>query len=386
MKKIFSIVLSTALLVTTVACSTSAPTNTNTNTSTGESEKFIIGSVGPLTGAAASYGTSVKQGTEIAIEEINAKGGVKVGDKTYTLELKFVDDEAAEDVAATAYDSLMDSGMNVLLGCVTSGSTLAILDKIEQDGILAITPSGSAEGITKPSNMFRLCFTDPLQGKTIANFVVEKGYQKIAALYNNADEYSTGTYEAFKKELGEQGKSDLLVVEESFTTEDVDYTTQLTKIKAAGVDAIFVPAYYQAAAYITQQAKAVGLEADFIGSDGWDGVVSQVTDTEVLEGAVFLSPFLATDPSVKAFVDTYNTKYKAIPDQFAADGYDTVYVIKAAMEKAGSIENADLIAAMTEIEVSGLTGNVSFDASGEPSKEAKFVQIKSGEYVSYKAE
>lgn len=347
------------------------------------SEEFKIGSFGPLTGAAASYGVSVKQGAEIALEEINSAGGVKVGDKVYTLTLNFLDDQAAEDIAVTAYDALLDSNVNAILGGVTSGSTLATLDKAEKDGLLMITPSGSAKAITEPSNVFRLCFTDPLQGVTIADYVVEKGYQSVAVLYNNSDEYSTGVYEAFKEELAAKGKSDILIAEESFTTEDVEYSTQLTAIKAKGVEAIFVPAYYQAAAFITKQAKDAGIEADFIGSDGWDGVIAQVTDTSVLEGAIFLSPFLASDESAKSFVEKYNAAYKSIPDQFAADGYDTVYVIKAAMEEAGSIESADLIAAMTKIKVDGLTGSVTFDASGEPVKEAKFVQIKGGEYTAY---
>ena len=121
----------------------------------------------------------------------------------------------------------------------------------------------------------------------------------------------------------------------------------------------------------------------FIGSDGWDGVLAQVTDPAVVEGAIFLSPFLATDPEVKEFTDAYQAAYNAVPDQFAADGYDTVYVMKAAMEQAGSIESEALIAAMTEIEVAGTTGTVKFTADGEPNKAAKFVQIKNGEYVAY---
>ena len=344
-------------------------------------ETFIIGSLGPLTGGAASYGNSVKQGAEIAIEEINGAGGVKVGDKVYMLSLNFLDDEATEEKAVTAYNTLIDSGVHAIMGAVTSGSSLAITDLSQQDGLLQITPSGSAAAITENDNVFRLCFTDPLQGVTIADYILEKGYTSVAVLYNNADEYSTGIYEAFKEVLIAKGAGDLLVAEESFVTEDNEFATQLTKIKSTGAEAIFVPAYYEAAAYITQQAKAAGIEADFIGSDGWDGVLAQVTDPSAVEGAIFLSPFLASDPSAKVFVDTYNEKYKAIPDQFAADGYDTVYVIKAAMEQAGSVESADLIAAMTEITVEGLTGNVSFDASGEPEKEAKFVIIQNGEYA-----
>lgn len=350
---------------------------------TADAETFVIGGIGPVTGPAASYGTSVKQGSEIAIKEINAAGGVKVGDKTYKLELNFQDDEADPEMAVTAYNTLIDSNINALLGCVTSGSSLAVVDLTSEDGLLQITPSGSAQAITENPNVFRLCFTDPLQGKTIAKYTIDMGYESVAILYNNADEYSTGVYEAFKQELEAEGKGDLIVATESFATEDVDYAAQLTKIKASGAKAIFVPGYYAAAAFITQQARANGIEADFIGSDGWDGVIAQVTDSSVLEGAVFLSPFVASDETenVVKFVEAYKSEYNAVPDQFAADGYDTVYVIKAAMEKAGSADSADMIKAMTEITVDGVTGKVSFDADGEPQKEAKFVAIENGEYV-----
>ena len=359
------------------ACSNAGSNASADKGSANGAKTFLIGGMGPLTGGAAAYGNSVKNGSQIAVDEINAAGGVKVGEDTYMLKLSFKDDEATED------NSLMDEGMNALLRATTSGSTLAITDLSNKDGILQITPTGSAKDITVNDNVFRLCFTDPLQGSTIAKYVLENNYDSVAVLYNNSDEYSTGVYEAFKAELEKEGKGSIIVDTESFTTQDIDFSTQLTKIKAVAPKAIFVPAYYEAVAQITQQAKAAGIVADFVGSDGWDGVLAQVTDKSAVEGAVFLSPFLATDSAenVKKFVDTYKTNFNATPDQFAADGYDTVYVIKAAMEKAGSIESADLIAAMTEIKVDGLTGSVSFEASGEPDKSAKFVAIKDGEYV-----
>lgn len=365
------------------ACSNAGSNASADKGSANGTKTFLIGGMGPLTGGAAAYGNSVKNGSQIAVDEINAAGGVKVGEDTYMLKLSFKDDEATEDKAVTAYNSLMDEGMNALLGATTSGSTLAITDLSNKDGILQITPTGSAKDITVNDNVFRLCFTDPLQGSTIAKYVLENNYDSVAVLYNNSDEYSTGVYEAFKAELEKEGKGSIIVDTESFTTQDIDFSTQLTKIKAVAPKAIFIPAYYEAVAQITQQAKAAGIVTDFIGSDGWDGVLAQVTDKSAVEGAVFLSPFLATDSAenVKKFVDTYKTNFNATPDQFAADGYDTVNVIKAAMEKAGSIESADLIAAMTEIKVDGLTGSVSFEASGEPDKSAKFVTIKDGEYV-----
>lgn len=384
MKKVLLTATLLSLALGLSACSNTGKSTNNTNAGTTEGTKtFLIGGTGPLTGGAASYGNSVKNGSQIAVDEINAAGGVKVGEDIYMLKLSFKDDEATEDKAVTAYNALVDEGMNALLGATTSGSTLAITDLSNKDGILQITPSGSAKDITLNDNVFRLCFTDPLQGETIAKYVEENNYESVAVLYNNSDEYSTGIYEAFKAQLEKDGKADILVDTESFTTQDIDFSTQLTKVKAAAPKAIFVPAYYEAAAQIAQQAKATGIEADFIGSDGWDGVLAQVTDKTAVEGAVFLSPFLATDDAenVKKFVETYKANYNATPDQFAADGYDTVYVIKAAMEEAGSIKGEDLISAMTKIEVNGLTGDVKFEASGEPSKSAKFVTIEDGEYV-----
>jgi len=206
----------------------------------------------------------------------------------------------------------------------------------------------------------------------MAKYAVETlGYKKVAIIYNNADDYSTGVAEAFESEVKALGGE--IVAKEAFVTDAVDFNTQLTSIKGTDAQIVFAPVYYQDAAYITTQASELGITLPFIGSDGWDGVIDKVVDTKVLEGAVFLS--------VQAFVGKYKEKYNATPDQFAADGYDTVYVIKAAIEKAGKTSSADLIKAMTEIEVKGLTGTVTFNADGEPNKGAKFVEIKGGEYT-----
>ncbi len=344
---------------------------------------FLIGAIGPLTGAAASYGLSVKQGAEIAIQEINAAGGVKVGDVNYTFAMQFEDDQATEDKAIQAYNTLMDQKVNAILGTVTSGACLAIVDLTAEDGILQITPSGSAQDCTKNPNGFRICFTDPLQGVTMADYAVKDlGYKKIAVIFNNSDEYSTGIKDAFEAQVAANGGE--IVASESFVKDDVDFNTQLTSIKGTDAEAIFVPAYYNDATYITKQAKELGMDLPFLGSDGWDGVLGTVTDPTTVEGAIFLSPFFAAedDEAVKTFVSSYETAYGATPDQFAADAYDGVYVFKAAMEKAGSIESADLIAAMPEISIDGLTGKgMSFTPEGEPNKGAKFIKITNGEYT-----
>lgn len=345
-----------------------------------DGDTFVIGALGPLTGDAASYGNSVKQGAEIAIKEINEAGGVKVGDATYQLTLNFKDDEASEETVVPAYNALMDEGINALLGTVTSGAGLAITDLTSQDGILQVTPSSSAIDCIANDNAFRICFTDPLQGEAMAKYMVEtKGLKKIAVIFNTSDEYSSGIKDKFEEDVASLGGE--IVASEAFQKGDVDFSSQLTKIKSTDAEAIFVPAYYNDVAYITAQANDMGLELPFYGSDGWDGVLAAVTDSSFVEGAIFLSPFLASDDSAKDFTTAYEAAYGATPDQFAADGYDGVYVIKAAMEKAGSIENADLIAAMDGLSVDGLTGSMTFDASGEPNKGAKFIEIKDGAYT-----
>lgn len=383
MKKFLAAIMAVAMTFSLAACGSSSEGNTSNAGSTSGEDTFVIGGLGPLTGSAASYGISVKQGAEIAINEINEAGGVKVGDKTVKLSLNFKDDEASEETAITAYNSLMDEGIDALLGTVTSAPCIVIKDYTAQDGILQITPSGSAINcITDADNAFRLCFTDPLQGKTMADFAVnDLGYKNIAVIFNNSDEYSTGMKDAFVEEVEALGGT--VVSTQAFNEGDVDFTAQLTAIKNTNAEILFVPTYYEAAAYIAQQAKDIGLGLPLIGGDGWDGVLKQVTDPSTVEGAIFLSPFLSTDPEVADFVSAYEEAYKATPDQFAADGYDVVYVMKAAMEKAGSTESADMIAAMTEIEVDGLTGSVKFSADGEPEKGAKFVTIKDGQYAAY---
>jgi len=386
-KKILAVMLASALVLSLAACGSKDDSSTTddsaaTDESAGGEETLLIGGIGPLTGAAASYGISVKQGAEIAIKEINDAGGVTVGNTTYKFELAFADDEASEEKSPQAYNSLMDKGINVLMGCVTSGASIAISDLTYADGILQITPSGSAEDCIVNDNAFRICFSDPEQGVAMADYAVNTlGHKNIAVIYNASDEYSTGIQKAFEEEVIALGGT--IAASEAFNTGDVDFNTQLTKIKGTDAEAIYVPAYYQDATYITKQAKDMGIDVQFLGSDGWDGVLGTVTDVSTVEGCIFTSPFCASvdTENVVAFVESYEAAYNATPDQFAADGYDTIYTFKAAMEEAGSIENADLIAEMTNITVNGLTGDkITFNASGAAVKEVKFVTVKDGGY------
>ncbi len=389
-KKILSLVLVVAMITSLASCGSANGGNSGKGSATpdeGSSDKgsdsgtFVIGGIGPLSGNAASYGVSVKQGAEVAVKEINDAGGIKVGDKTLKVELQFEDDEASAEKSPNAYNALADK-VDVIMGAVTSDACIAITDLTKQDNMLQITPSGSAQECTKNDNNFRLCFTDPLQGRTMAKLAVsDLNYKKVAVIFNNSDPYSSGMKDAFVEEVKKLGGE--VVAEEGFNKDDVDFNTQLTKIKGTDAQCIFVPSYYKEAGLITTQAAAKGIKLPFLGGDGWDGVIDQVQDKSVIEGAIFLSPFLSSNPDekIQKFVKAYEAAYKATPDQFAADGYDTVYTFKAAIEKAGSTDSSEMIKAMTEITVEGVTGTMTFTADGEPNKDAQFVVIKDGKYT-----
>lgn len=352
------------------------------NLSKGNSSKsddvFVIAGSGPLTGDAASYGIAEKNAAELAVKEINEAGGIN-GQEVV---LKFEDDEANPEKAKSAYNKLIDEGADVILGNVTSGATIAIADLTLEDKLLMLTPSASAMEAVKHPNAFRICFTDPYQGSALADYIFnDKGIQKIAIIYNNGDAYSKGINDAFVENFEALGGE--VVASEAFQTGDTDFTAQLSKIASTDAQGLVLPNYYQDVATIVQQAKQKGVNLPLFGSDGWDGVIPQLGgDTSSVEGAIFLTPFTpnSDDAKTKEFVKKYMEAYKDEPSQFAADAYDGVYVIKAAVEKAGSTDLEALQKAMTEIEIEGITGKMKFSADGEVDKSAKFIEIKGGEY------
>lgn len=378
MKKTIAVCMAAMMAMSIAACG-----GASGSAKGGDDSTFIIGSMGPTSGANASYGTSVKNGAQIAVDEINEAGGIN-GTK---FELQFEDDQADAGVAANAYSKLYSDNMDALLGATTSNSCQAVNKLAQKDNILMVTPSGSTKDITEPDNVFRICFTDPLQGEKIADLVTDTlGYKNIAVLYDVSSDYGVGIHDAFVKQVKAKGAK--IVSDQSFTSGDKDFNTQLTSIKSAKPDVIFVPGYYQEASFILTQAKQLGIDTPFVGSDGWDGVTTQLgTNANIANGAIFLSPFFSADSAenVKNFVGKYQEEYKAVPDQFAADAYDGVYAIAKAYEKAGSKDTNALIKAMKEIEVDGVTGKFSFDKTGEPNKDAKYIQIQKGEYTIFNA-
>ena len=349
---------------------------------------FKIGGIGPLTGGAAVYGNAAMNGSQIAVDEINAAGGIT----GMTVELNFQDDELDAEKSVNAYNALKDWGAQVLDGCVTSACSIAVSDKTAQDQMFQITPSGSAVECVANDNAFRICFSDPNQGIASAQYIGENGLAtKVAVIYDSSDVYSSGIYEKFVAEAANQPFE--IVAAGAFTADNkTDFSVQLQQAKDAGADLVFLPIYYTEASLILTQAADMGFDVAFFGCDGLDGILNvENFDATLAEGVMLLTPFAAdaTDDLTVKFVSAYQEKYGETPNQFAADGYDTIYTIKAAAEKAGitadmSTEEicAALKAAMTEISVDGLTGEgITWDASGEPTKAPKAVVIKDGAYT-----
>ena len=387
--KAMSLTLAASLVVASLtACGGGEKTETKAEggaAAAGE-DVFLIGAIGPVTGSAASYGLSVKQGAQVAIDEINAAGGVVVGDKTYTLDMEFADDEATEDKAIQAYNTVMDKGADAILGAVTSGACIAITDLTAADGILQITPSGSAMECAKNDNAFRVCFVDSAQGKLAADFIDENNMPKDVAIFYQSDiDYSVGLVKSFKAEAEEKG---ITIKEEQTFTKDTatDFSTQISAIAASGVDLVFIPIYAAEASTFLTQASGKLDGKTFFGCDGLDGILTKVSDVAYAENVMMLTPFAsdAPDENVQSFVKAYQDKYGSTPDQFAADGYDAVYAIKAAVEKAGieSSDDADLcsklVAAMYEITVEGVTGTMTWDETNEAVKAARAMIIHNG--------
>ena len=398
-KRFLSLGLAMAMAASLTACGSSSSTTETTaaaadatTAAAGEStatsgEVFKIGGIGPVTGAAAVYGLAVKNGAQIAVDEINADGGIN----GYQIDFQFQDDEHDAEKAVNAYNTLKDWGMQMLMGTVTSAPCVAVADKTMADNMFQITPSGSSVECAQNPNVFRVCFSDPDQGAASATYIAEnKLADKIAVIYDSSDVYSSGIYERFASEAANHGLD--IVAAEAFTADsNKDFSTQLQKAKDAGADLVFLPIYYTEASLILNQANTMGYAPKFFGCDGMDGILQVDNfDTKLAEGLMLLTPFAADadDELTQKFVTAYKEKYGETPIQFAADAYDAIYAIKAASEEAGitpetsASDTCDKMKeAMLKITVNGLTGeNMTWTEDGEPHKAPKAVKVVDGAY------
>ena len=404
MKKLITLGLTAAMVASLVGCGSGSGGNTATEaegtttaaqgSASGDSGAdnsgaaggtFKIGVIGPLTGPAASYGIAVQNGADLAVKEINAAGGVN----GIMLESNAQDDEHDPQKSVNAYNTLKDWGAQVIVGSTTSDPCIAVAAETSNDNMFQITPSGSAVECVAPENVFRVCFADPDQGTASAVYIGEnKLATKIAVIYDSSTTYSSGIREAFVKEAASQGLE--IVADEAFTADNAtDFSVQLDKAKEAGAELVFLPIYYQEASVILKQAKDMSFAPVFFGCDGMDGILTVKNfDASLAEGLMLLTPFSTTEDSSKAFTEAYVAAYGIEPNQFAADSYDAVYAIKAAIEKSGIAADADYSAvceafktAMTQISIDGLTGaGMTWNAAGEPDKAPKAVKIVNGVY------
>ena len=393
--KRFNKFLSVVLVVCMAAflfagCGNNGTTDDKTadNSTADGAASFKIGGSGPTTGNNAVYGLAVQHAMEIAVEEINAAGGVN----GYSLSMSFEDDEADPEKAVNAYNTLKDGGMQIMIGTVTSGACVAVAAETKNDNMFQLTPSGSSVECVQYDNAFRVCFSDPNQGTASAKYIGENNLAtKVAVIYDSSSIYSSGIYTTFAAEAANQNFE--VVSAEAFTADNAtDFSVQLQKAKDAGADLVFLPIYYTEASLILTQANQMGYAPKFFGCDGLDGILTVDNfNVDLAEGVMLLTPFAAdaTDDLTVAFVKKYQEKYGEIPNQFAADAYDAVYAVKAALEKSGATPDMSvsdlceaLKTAMTEISIDGLTGEgMTWTADGEANKAPKAVVIKDGQYV-----
>ena len=407
MKKFFALVMAAVMTMSLAACGakeetpSSAPAASASTAAPAEGSAFKLGGTGPLTGGAAIYGNAAKQGAEIAVEELNALGGIQI-------ELKYEDDVHDPEKAGNAYNTLKDWGMQIFLGSVTSAPGVATSAEANADHIFYLTPSASATdvlgGVADPltgtvniprkDNVFQMCFMDPNQGLASARYIKDQNLgTKIAIIYKNDDVYSTGIYNSFVTKAAELGLE--IVSTTTFTTDSQsDFSVQIADAKSAGADLVFLPMYYDAASLILTQAKAANYAPKFFGVDGMDGILTlEGFDTSLAEGVILLTPFNADaeDAATQSFVSKYQAKYGETPNQFAADGYDCIYAIYQALTEAGATPDmsatdlCDLLVAKftaADFTFNGLTGEgMTWSADGAVSKSPKGMVIQNGAYV-----
>ena len=396
--KIIALVLCFALIAAFAACvkdggsetaapagdETAAPAGDETAAPAADGEAFKIGLVGPLTGPAAIYGNAAKNGAQIAVDEINAKGGIQFAYQAQ-------DDEHDAEKSVNAYNTLVDWGMQALVGPITTTPAVAVSAEAANDRIFCLTPSASStDVIDGKDNMFQVCFTDPNQGTASADYIAENlAGKSVAVIYRNDDAYSQGIRDTFVKEAEAKGID--VVYEGTFTdATSTDFSVQLTEAQSKNAEVVFLPIYYTPASVILKQAADMDYAPTFFGVDGMDGILTvEGFDTSLAEGVMLLTPFSADDPNAKDFVDAYQAAYGEVPNQFAADAYDAVYIIYQALQSAGCTPDmaaADiceaLVAQMATISVDGLTGQgMTWDESGAVSKAPMAVVIKDGAYV-----
>ena len=346
-----------------------------------------IAVIGPFTGPAANYGLACRYGAQVAADEINAQGGLQI-------ELLFEDDEHDTEKSINAYNAVLEAGAQMIDGTTTTSPCLAVGAVAYEERVFMLTPSASSDlVVADKDNVYQVCFQDPQMGTISANLILENGMgTKVAVIYNNADDYSTGIYKTFVAQAKEIGLE--IVSESAFNDDTTDFSVQVAAAKDAGADLVFLPIYYTPASMILQTAKNIEYAPVFFGVDGMDGILAMDNfDPALAEDVILLTPFSAfsADEAVVNFVE----KYKAVsggvePNQFGADSYDAIYALYQASVAAGITGETTydeacelLIEQFSTMEYTGLTGEMKWDETGAVSKLPAAYVIKGGAYVPY---
>jgi len=362
MKK-FVIMVAIALCV--VSMTFAFPSSDNSNT-------VRIGAILPLSGPVAFYGNESRDGALLAIEQINAAGGL-LGKQ---LALISEDDEGNAEKAVNAFTKLTTrDNVSFLIGSSTSGATQAITNLAQRNRILLISPSATNVDVTKAGDyVFRACFIDPFQGVVGANYAYNTlRSRRAAVLYDAGADYNTGLADSFKAQFRALGGQ--IVADEAYQTGDVDFNAQITRIRAANPDVVFLPNYYNDVSLQAKQLRDQRITCALIGGDGWDSLIDNAGD-EVLNG-FWSSGFASdtTDPMGVAFVQAYERRFNKPASQFAALGYDSMMLIADAIRAAGTFDTPAVKDAMARINGTYVTGNIRFDADRNPIKGAAILEI-----------
>ena len=340
-----------------------------------DSNVIKIGVIAPLTGNVAQYGVAAVNGFKLKVKEINAAGGIN-GKK---IELVEADSKGDTQEAVNIFKKMVSQDkIDVLVGEVISKPSLAIAPLAEQAKIPMITASGTAFDITKDKSfVFRTTYTDPYQGESVAKYAKSKGFNSVTILTNSTSDYSVGLADAFKAQAQKEG---IQIKEEKYTADDKDFRAVLTKVKGYNSKMIFVPDYYNTIGLILTQAKELGINSQFMGGDGWDGI--QTNFGKVANGAIFASQFAADDASdvAKKFINSYKNEFKTDPIMFAALGYDTGTILETSLKSVKDLSSKEAIRDAIK-NFSGdnlLTGSLKFDENRNPQKKVTFIEVKDG--------
>lgn len=380
--------IATTAAVTLAAGSLVGCAKTESGGDTAAADTLKIGANLELTGAVAAFGQSQLQGVKLAVEEINAEGGVN-GKKIELIE----QDNATKQEESTriATKLITQDKVHVLLGAAISSDTLAAVQIANDKKTPMLTPSATNSDVTFNSKknklneyVFRACFTDPFQGKVMADFSTKKLSAKNAVIYiDNSSDYSKGLSKSFREAFTASGGT--IVGEESYQTKDTDFKAVLTRIKTLNPDVIFVPGYYEEVGKIVKQAREMGIKAPMMGGDGWDAPqLVDIAGKDALNNTFISNHYSPEDPDpkVKKFVDAYKAKYNAVPDAMAVLGYDGIYMIADAVKRAGAIDKEKIkeaLAATKDFE--GVTGKIALDKNHDPVKAAVVLEYKDGKQV-----